>query len=194
MNLRRAALTASFGTAVFALLTFGVVHAVWLVPIWSRLLGGLPFTIVGALTLGWTYAELAIAMRLPRRPVLAGLVFGIGAWTALLPVTGIAAAFRVTGLHQAHPDLTSGVELITAGLTGVALGAAFRNGWRVTVALATSACVLLAVQAGPVSVLNGRRPAGLFVFLAGIYVACGIVQAVLTDLLETKRQRDIDAV
>ena len=187
MSFLKAALIASLATALFALVAFGAVHAAWLVPIWSRLIGGLPFTIVGASTLAWAYAELVQARRLPERPLWAGLVFGLGAWMALLPVTGLGAAFRLTGFHQAHPNVASVLEFVAAGLTGLAIGVVAHTGWRVTAALAASACVLLAVQAGPLPVPNGRRPIGLWIFLAFIYMACGIVQATLTQRLHREK-------
>lgn len=189
MSIRRASLTAALGTSVFALVAFGTVHAVWLVPIWSRLLGGLPFTTVGALALAWAYAELSAIGIMPHRATVAGLVFGVGAWVALLPVTGISIVFRLTGLHQMYADLTTLVEMLTAALTGLSIGLSMRIGWRCAASLAIAAGVLLAVQAGPVAVLNGRRPLGLFFFLAGIYALSGVLQAVLTDRLRRRGRR-----
>ncbi|HEX3129759.1 MAG TPA: hypothetical protein VH394_20660 [Thermoanaerobaculia bacterium] len=183
MSLRRASLTAALGTALFALLAFGTVHAVWIVPIWRRLLGGLPFTIAGALALAWAYAELLERGVLPRRVLIAGLVFGLGAWVALVPATGLSLLFRLTGVHWTSPNLTTAAEVLIAAATGLAIGLGLRAGWRCAASMAVAAGILLSVQAGPVAVLNGRRPLGLFFLLAGIYALSGILQAVLTDRL-----------
>ena len=187
MSLRRASLTAALGTSLFALLAFGAVHAVWIVPIWRRLLGGLPFTIAGALALAWAYAELSARSLLPQRAAVAGLVFGLGAWAALLPATGLSTVFRLTGVHRTFADLTAAAEVLAAALTGLAIGLGLRAGWRCTASMAVAAGVLLLVQAGPVAVVNGRRPLGLFFLLAGIYALSGILQAVLTDRLRQGR-------
>ena len=179
----RAVLIAAIATAVFALALFGAVHAVLLVPIWSRLLSGLPFTLVGALALGWAFTEVASAEVLPKNAATAGLTFGFGAWAALLPATALATAFRLTGLHSASPDITSYVELGAAGLTGLLLGLGLRRGWRGLVALSLAAMVLLAVQAGPVPIVNGARALGLFLALAAVYAMSGVVLSVLSARL-----------
>ena len=163
-------------------------HALVLVPIWPQLLRGLPFTLAGALALAWAYAELAVAERLPQRARVAGLYLGIGAWLVLLPATVLAVAFRITGWHQSFPNLTSGVEMVTAVASGIVTGVLMKHGWRLTASLAVAAGVLLAVQAGPVPITNGRRPVELFISLAAIYALCGVVQAVLTEKLITRAQ------
>jgi hypothetical protein len=183
MSLRRASLIAALGTSLFALLAFGTVHAVWIVPIWRRLIGGLPFTVAGALALAWAYAELSASGLLPRRSAVAGLVFGLGAWAALVPVTGLSILFRMTGIHRTYSNLTTTAEVLAAALTGLAIARGLRAGRRCAASLAVAAGVLLLVQAGPVAILNGRRPLGLFFLLAGIYALSGVLQAVFTDLL-----------
>jgi hypothetical protein len=180
LEILRASLIAAAGTAVVAVVAFGAIHALWIVPIWDRLLGGLPFALVGALALGWAYAECLLARRLPSAPILNGLVFGAGAWLALLPATAASTVLRVTGIHVSHPSWSGVAALGTAGLTGLFIGRRLGGGWRSTLAVGLAVVVLLAVQAGPVPVLNGWRPAGLLLLLAPLYGGCGIVQAVLT--------------
>lgn len=170
-------------TAVVALTLFGVLHAALLVPIWSRLLGGLPFTLVGSLAVGWAFFEVVAAGVLPRRAFAAGLAFGLGSWVALIPATAVGAVFRLTGVHTASPDITTYVALGAAAATGALLGSKVRRGWRGLVALSLGAVVLLAVQAGPVPVVNGFRPLALFLLLAAVYATCGVVLSVLSARL-----------
>jgi hypothetical protein len=192
MSILRASLIAALCTSVFALAAFGTVHAVWIVPIWSRLLGGLPFTIVGASALAWAYAELSTTGIMSPRVVVSGLVFGLGAWAALLPATGMSIVFRLSGAHHTHADLTTMVEVLTAATTGAGMALLLGGGKRCAVSLALAAASLLAVQAGPVNVLNGARPLGLFFFLAGIYALSGLLQALLTARLRQRYRGERD--
>jgi hypothetical protein len=187
VRLIRASLAASLGTAFWALLAFGTLHAVWIVPIWSRLLGGLPFTLVGALAVGWVYAEFLSAERLPRPALIGGLAFGFGAWIALLPATAASTILRLTGVHNSHASLSSAVELATAILTGFLIGRGLHAGKRPVLASMLALGTLLSVQAGPVPVANGWRSFGLFLLLAPLYAACGAMQAVFTGWLATRR-------
>lgn len=180
MGILRASLIAAAGTAVVAVVAFGALHALWIVPIWSRLLGGLPFALAGALAVGWAYAECLIARRLPPAPILNGLVFGVGAWLVLLPATAVSAVLRVTGIHHSYPAWSVVAALGTAGLTGLFVGRWQGGRWRSTLASGLAVVVLLSIQAGPVPVLNGWRPAGLLLLLAPLYGGCGIIHAVLT--------------
>lgn len=174
---------AAVGTALVAVGAFGLIHAAWIVPIWPRLLGGLPFALTGALVLAWCYSRFLMGERLPRPAGLGGLVFGAGAWVALIPATGVATVLRLTGFHQGHPTWSTGAELGMAALTGFCIGRAARLGASGILATMAAAFVLLSVQAGPIPVVNGWRPIGLFLLLAPLYAVCGLVQALQTAWL-----------
>ena len=153
---------------------FGTMHAIVLVPIWSRLLGGLPFTIAGAAAATWCFTELRRGPWQSWPWLRAGLAFGLGAWLALLPVTAAGIGFRTSGLHAAHGDLETTLEFMLAALTGGALGWCLLRTRRGALAAATFLATLLAVQAGLVPVGNGRRPMIVFLSLAVIYSVCGL--------------------
>ena len=176
-------MVAAVATALVALGAFGLIHAVWIVPIWSRLLGGLPFALTGALVLAWCYSGFLVAQRLPRPAGLGGLVFGVGAWIALIPATGVASVLRLTGFHQAHSPSSLVVELGVAVLTGYLIGHRARLGRSGVLAAMAAAFVLLAVQGGPLPVVNGWRSLGLFLLLAPLYALCGLVLAIQTAWL-----------
>ena len=177
MKSTRASLTAALGTALVAVGAFGAIHAAWIVPIWPRLLGGLPFALAGALVLAWCYSRFLLAQRLPRPAGLGGLVFGVGAWAALIPATGVATLLRLDGFHQQHAGWSTAIELGVATLTGFCIGRWARLPASGIVATAAAALVLLSVQAGPIPVVNGWRPLGLFLLMAPLYALCGLVQA-----------------
>ena len=179
----RASLVAALGTALVAVGTFGAIHAAWIVPIWPRLLGGVPFAIAGALVLAWCYSRFLVAERLPRPAALGGLAFGLGAWVALIPATGVEAVLRLAGLHQQHGTWSTVIALGVAALTGFIIGRWARLQVSGIVATAAAALVLLSVQAGPIPVTNGWRPLGLFLLMAPLYALCGLVQALVTEMI-----------
>jgi hypothetical protein len=179
----RGTLIASVATAIVALLAFGAVHALWLVPIWDRLAGGLPFTLVGAATMGWLYVELRAGSVLALRPALAGVALGAGIWGALLPATLFCAYTRYTGWRATHSDAETAAEVVIAAATGFvfALVLGLRSRGRIAGALAVT--VMLMVQAGPLQILASPRALGMLFWLAGIYVACGVLLAYLMEWL-----------
>ena len=165
--------------ALLATVAFGTMHAIVLVPIWSRLAGGLPFTIAGAAAATWCFTELR---RGPWRSwpwLRAGLAFGAGAWLALLPATAAGIGARRSGLHASHDDIETALEFAIAAATGGALGWWLVRTRRGALAAATFLATLLAVQAGPVPVGNGRRPLVVFLSLSVLYPLCGAALAAI---------------
>jgi ABC-type glycerol-3-phosphate transport system permease component len=133
--------------------------------------------------LAWCYSRFLVVQRLPRPAGLGGLVFGVGAWVALIPASAVASVLRLTGFHQAHSTSSTVVELGVAVLTGYLIGHGARLGRSGVLATMAAAFVLLAVQAGPIPVVNGWRSLGLLVLLAPLYALCGLVQALQTAWL-----------
>jgi hypothetical protein len=176
-------MVAAVGTALVAVGVFGLIHAAWITPIWPRLLGGLPLALVGALVLAWCYSSFLAAQRLPHPPGKGGLVFGLGAWVALIPATGASSILRLAGFHQAHASWSTAAELAIALVTGYAIGRVARLPRVGTVSTMAACAVLLSVQAGPVPVVNGWRALGLFLLLLPLYAVCGLIQAVQTAWL-----------
>ena len=160
--------------ALLAVVAFGTMHAILLKPIWRQLLGGVPFALAGAATATWCFTELRHGPWRSWSRTRAGLAFGVGAWVAMLPVTVAGVAFRLSGLHEANENLELVLEFALAALTGAALGWWLSRTWRGALAAATFVAVLLAVQAGPVPIGNGRRPTIVFLSLAVIYAMCGL--------------------
>jgi len=186
----RASLLASPLTAIVSLFVFGAVHAWWIVPIWGRLLGGIPFVLVGSAGVAWFYGRLLAAGRLPEHAAMGGMLFGVGVWSALLPATALMLVFRATGFHAAHDDWETAIEVVVAAATGALVGWQLLRDRLSIIAAAVAPAALLLTQAGPVPLFNGRRPLGLFLLLAGIYAFCGIIQAMATKAI---RDREVNA-
>ncbi len=83
-------------------LLFGTVHAVAIVPIWRRLIGGVPFAIVAALAVTGAYHTLVRSGRWPLT-LGAGLRFGVLCWLAGLPATVLVNAMRLAAAPGARP-------------------------------------------------------------------------------------------
>ena len=184
MSPRRAALIASIGTAVASWALFGVIHAFWIVPIWNRMLGGLPFAIVGAAAVGWAYAETMTGAHARGVTMRVGFAFGAIAWALLLPATAAASVIRLAGLHQPEFALPEDVLVmsLTASVCGL-VGWRRRRSPRAGAACALAGVVLLAVQSGPIPAINGFRAAGLLFLLLPLYAFAGAVQAVASTAL-----------
>lgn len=126
-----AAIIAGVLAGVAGLLTFLVIHALWITPIWFILPMGLMVAVLGGCAVGWAYAELH--PRLPRRPwtvvaimalITATLLPGIMLGEVRRPMFSISPA-GVASLEMAIPEVVLrfvGELLLTAALTGALLG------------------------------------------------------------------------
>jgi hypothetical protein len=107
---------------IAGLLTFLVIHAFWIVPIWFILPIGLLIAGGGGLSVGWAYAELR--WRLPPRPWTALAVVGL-IGVILLPAVVLAElqapVFTVTA---AGPVQTVATSIIVARFLGELLATA----------------------------------------------------------------------
>src|SRR3990172_12303 len=127
----RAHLIAGAVAGVAGLLTFLVIHAIWILPIWFILPMGLLIAGAGGLAVGWSYAELY--HRLQKRPWTAFAVILLIAAT-LAPAVVLAelrqpmynvSAAGVANLALSLPEAVFrfiGELLLTASLTGGLLG------------------------------------------------------------------------
>ena len=160
------------------LLLFGSIHALAIVPIWSRLPGGLPFAVAAGLVASWAYHEYWRSGA-PPPGVGTGLRFGALVWLVGLPATALANVMRLERPSRPLPGWVDVASFGLAALGGAALLWGLTRTRRGALAGATALGVLLAAGGGPVPVANGGRAIGLW---AGFLVVEAVGGAVLALL------------
>lgn len=156
---------------------FGLAHALTIVPIWDRLAGGLPFGLLGGVTVGWVLFEMRRAGRF--WGVLSGLGFGLVMWAVLLPMTLLTVALRQAGFHDPDSSWEIAAALALTSAAGYVTGWLTAHSHRAALATALAGVALAIAQAGPVPATNSVPAAALFVALAVLYPASGLVLAIL---------------
>jgi hypothetical protein len=169
------------------ILLFGALHALLIVPIWRRLVGGIPFALLAAAAIAWVYLDLRDSGRLA--PGLRdGCLYGALLWLSVLPTTLLGSILRITGFHRQSGNLELAAELITAALTGAAVGRLWGRTHRLALAWACLVTGLVLAMAGPIPVVNGRRPLFLFLGFLPLYVVAGLTLAILARWLRLPRR------
>jgi hypothetical protein len=160
---------------------FGLVHAIIIFPIWRRLLGGLPFGIVGGIVMGWALYELRVA----DRPATAwnGLAFGLLLWLTLFPMTMFGVMIRATGFHGEDDSWEVVVELLLAFGAGALAGWLFGRRWRAALAVGAATLGLALAMGGPIAVTNSARSAQLFASFGILYPLSGLALMVVKSAI-----------
>ena len=165
---------------------FGAIHAAIIVPIWTRLSGGIPFAVGAGLAIGWAFYELRGSARF-NAGVIGALAFGILLWATLIPMTLFGVIVRATGIHGQDDAWEVVLELALTFGTSVAAGRLISGRWRAALALGTASLALTLAQAGPIPVMNSGRAASLFAALAAVYLVCiitlGFIASVVSKFL-----------
>ena len=166
---------------------FGAIHAVIIVPIWTRLSGGIPFAVGAGLGIGWACYELAGA-RL-NVGVIRALAFGFLLWATLIPMTLFGVIVRATGIHGQDDAWEVVLELALTFGTGVAAGRLISGRWRAALALGAASLALTLAQAGPIPIMNSARAASLFAALAAVYLVCMIALGFMASVASKSLRR-----
>jgi hypothetical protein len=179
-------------TGLLGLALFGAIHAAIIVPIWTRLSGGIPFAVGAGLAIGWALFELPGSARL-NVGVMRALAFGLLLWVTLIPMTLFGVIVRATGIHGQDDAWEAVVELVLTLGTGLAAGRLISGRWRAALALGAASLALTLTQAGPIPVTNSSRAASLFAALAAVYLVCmvvlGFIASVVSKFLRRSAQR-----
>jgi hypothetical protein len=176
----------SSGVIVGAVATasFGAVHALAIVPIWSRLVRGLvPATLAG-IALSWAF-EQARRVRGWRRPI-DGAAFGLVMFATLIPATLFSNALRLAGMRAADWPGTLG-SLAIGVASGTAAGWLLSRERVATMAFAIATFVLTLAAAGPIPIVNGPPAAWLFIGFIPICAIAGVTIALLNERLARNR-------
>lgn len=161
---------------VATLLLFGTIHALAIVPIWSRLVAGLPFTVVAGFAVSWAYHEYWRSAS-PAPTAAAGLRFGALAWLAGLPATALANTVRLLTHHRPLAGWVDAASLGLAAVGGAVLLWGLTRTRRGALAGAFALAVLLVAGGGPVPVANGGRAIGLWAGFLVVEAVGGVVLA-----------------
>lgn len=152
---------AAAAASIVALLAFLTLHAIVIVPIWWRALGGLPFVLVPSLAI-------APAFHLLVRRWWQGMLFGAGLWLCIVP----SALLK----DIARSDV---VSVVSAAIVGLLLALAFRRDWRAAAAGALAGAAIIIASAGPLSIFRSARALRLFFGLLPVCVLYGLAIAVI---------------
>jgi hypothetical protein len=176
VNLVRIARVVTEGTIVGSVgaVSFAIVHAMLIVPIWSRIPGGMVQAVPAGIALAWAFEQLVRARNW--RTSTHGAIFGAVLFLTLVPGTVFANTLRLAGAHPGDWPGTIGTLTIAAASGGLA-GWILTRERRASRALAIATLVLTAAASGPVPVVNSARAAWLFVGFVPICVAAGTATA-----------------
>lgn len=184
-------LLAGAAIGLLATLLFGLIHALTLVPIWNRLLNGIPFCLITGITIGWLRFEMQRNGILPSG-VIKGLYFGFLLWLTLIPMNLLGLILRKTAIHNPENSWEVFIESTLAFLTGVTCGYFIIKRVRFIIAFGLASLTLALTQAGPVAVMNNIRSAWFFVALGIVYIFSGYVFELIEKIISmawSKRKR-----
>ena len=158
-------------------LVFATAHALLIVPIWDRMVGGLAFGVLAGAAAAWAFTELyPDAQATLRSSAYAGARFGGLLWLAAAPATVVDAALRTTGVTGTVPWLEVPVALVMFATAGALLGRSRRVTRRAMIAGAVASLLLGVAMAGPVPIMRSPRAFGIFLaVLPAALVAGGVV-------------------
>jgi hypothetical protein len=172
VNLVRIARVVTEGTIVGTIgaVSFAIVHAMLIVPIWGRIPGGMVQAVPAGVALAWAFERVAPARNW--RSSTHGAIFGALLFLTLVPGTVFANTLRLAGAHPGDWPGTIGTLAIAAASGGFA-GWILTRERRAPPAFAIATFVLTAAAGGPVAVVNSARAAWLFIGFLPICVAAG---------------------
>ncbi len=158
-------------------LVFATAHALLIVPIWDRMIGGLAFGVLAGAGAAWAFTELyPDAQSDLKNSAYAGGRFGGLLWLAAAPATVVDAALRTTGVTASIRWIEVPIAVLMFVVSGALLGRSRRSGRRPMMAGAVATLLLGFAMAGPVNIMRSPRAFGIFLaVLPAALVAGGIV-------------------
>ena len=179
------------GIAVGALslLAFGSVHAWLIVPIWTRLAGGIPSAMLAAVALAWAFDSGARTGGRSATPIQ-GAVFGVYMFATLLPASAVDAVMRLNGMRLG--DTVAGMIGAVAlfAVAGSLAGRAFSRQRSTALAFAVAAVALMIVAGGPLPIVRSPAGLGISIGVGCICVAAGVGIASVRSFAATFSETD----
>jgi hypothetical protein len=162
------------------LLGFGIAHALLIIPIWTRLLSGMPFVMVTGVALALAFDQLPATVR--TRGLISGVQFGTVMIATLVPATTLDTVLRIAGLRRADTvETAAALALSTA--TGAAAGWIWTRQPRDAVAFGVAALALLTTTHGPLPMAQSAKGLWLSLAIAPVTLLAGVVIAALHERL-----------
>ena len=151
-------LFAGVATGLAGALAFATVHAILIVPIWTRMLNGVPVAIVAGIAIAWAMDETAAA-RGPITLAEAGR-FGSALWLTLAPATIFENVLRLAA-RRIPESLGVAAAVCLAVLSGASVGWLLTRRRTGIIAWAVASLALTLAMGGPIPVVNAARAAWL---------------------------------
>jgi len=145
-------------TGLASALAFATVHAILIVPIWTRMLNGVPFAILTGIAIAWAMDATAAA-RGPLTVAVAGC-FGGALWLTLTPATILENGLRLAG-RRIPESLGVAAAVSLAVVSGGCVGWFVTRRRRGVLAWAGASLALTLAMGGPIPVVNAARAAWL---------------------------------
>ena len=157
-------------------LVFATAHAILIVQIWDRMMGGLAFGALAGAGAAWAFTELyPDAQATLRGSAYAGAKFGGLLWLAAAPATVVDAALRTTGVTAGARWIEVPIALIMFAIAGALLGRSRRSSRRAMIAGAVATLLLGFAMAGPVNIMRSPRAFGIFLAVLPASMIAGAV-------------------
>jgi len=167
---------------VVSTVSFGIVHALAIVPIWAQLARGLVPAVIAGVALASAFDHLA-RVRHWHSPSH-GAAFGLVMFATLAPATAFSNALRLAGIRAGDWPGTLG-SVAVAVASGATAGWLLTRERRASTVMAIATFVLTLASAGPIPVVNSARATWLFAGFVPICAGAGLTLAVVRRFLHT---------
>lgn len=175
-----------------AALVFASAHALIIVPIWSRMMGGVMFAVLAGIAAAFGFVHLGFTTfrREWTSHMRAGARYGALLWLAVAPVTLVDSALRLLGVPRALELVNVALAVLVAIAMGGWIGWRRRHVLRDAALGAGVTLLLVIAMAGPVPLPNGPRAMGIFVSVLPAAILAGVVLALSLRVAEQQRVPD----
>jgi hypothetical protein len=176
----RAGLLAGTVTGIAGTLLFGTMHAMLIVPIWTRLLSGMPLAIATGLAAGWALTELTAG----QRAALRGGSLAVACWLAILPVQFVDLGLRQVPWVATHDWITVVAAIVMSVACGSLMGWVIARRRRAVIASAVLLFALTLTMGGPLPLDRSDRAPSLLIGFLPLFAIAGIVLGALMGALD----------
>lgn len=177
-------------SGVAGALVFAALHALIIVPIWTRMTSGIAWGALAGATAGWMLAKcfsphLTSSLWNAARN---GIIFGATLWLLVAPVTGADALLRSAGIAPRYELVAVAVALVLGGGSGAIFAWRRTRSRHAAISGAAATLALTVAMAGPVPVGRSARAVGIFLAVLPAAMIGGGILASIVWLLHRRRE------